>query len=350
MKIIKQNLKHGEVRLQPQNIDDLWYLSNIIDPGDQIKGKTFRKIKPSKTERTKIIKKPVFISIKAEKIDFSKDILKVLGVITEAPDDVPKGSHHSFNIESNTIITIIKPVWLKFQIEKLKESTKTQIPKIIILVFDREEATFAITKRSGFDILSEIKGQVEKKAEEKKTKSTFYEELMKVLAEYYKRYNPTSIIVASPAFFKEDFVKTITDEDIKKKIVLASCNSTGKPGVNEVLKRPEVKQALRQDRTAKELGLMEELSSEISKDGLAAYGIKEVKSASDAGAIKILLVSDNFIKKTREKNTYNDLEQIMKTADSLKAEIHILSTENEAGKQLDGLGGVAALLRYKLSY
>ena len=40
----------------------------------------------------------------------------------------------------------------------------------------------------------------------------------------------------------------------------------------------------------------------------------------------------------------------MKIVDSTKGEILIISSENEAGKKLDGLGGIAAILRFKLNY
>ena len=40
----------------------------------------------------------------------------------------------------------------------------------------------------------------------------------------------------------------------------------------------------------------------------------------------------------------------MKTVDSTKGDIIIISSDHEAGKKLDGLGGIAAILRFKLNY
>ncbi len=40
----------------------------------------------------------------------------------------------------------------------------------------------------------------------------------------------------------------------------------------------------------------------------------------------------------------------MRTIDSMKGQVHIISSEHEGGKKLDGLGGLGALLRYKLNY
>ena len=50
MKLIHSNLRNGEVKVLTQNLDDLWYLSAIIEPKDIVKGKTLRKIKVASSE------------------------------------------------------------------------------------------------------------------------------------------------------------------------------------------------------------------------------------------------------------------------------------------------------------
>ena len=90
--------------------------------------------------------------------------------------------------------------------------------------------------------------------------------------------------------------------------------------------------------------------TEISKNALAAYGIKEVENAAFAGAVRHLLVTGSLIKKSREQNFYNKLDSIMKAVDSTKGDITIISSEHEGGRKLDGLGGIGALLRYRMSY
>ena len=78
MKIINKNIKKGEIKIKIENLDDLWYLSHIIDKNDFIKGKTIRKIKIGEQQQRniKIIKKPVFLKIQLEKTDFTNDSLR----------------------------------------------------------------------------------------------------------------------------------------------------------------------------------------------------------------------------------------------------------------------------------
>ena len=54
--------------------------------------------------------------------------------------------------------------------------------------------------------------------------------------------------------------------------------------------------------------------------------------------------------KKREENKYKGIEEIMKQIDNTKGDIFIISSEHEAGKKLDGLGGIGAILRYKINY
>ena len=44
------------------------------------------------------------------------------------------------------------------------------------------------------------------------------------------------------------------------------------------------------------------------------------------------------------------IDNLMKDVESKSGEIFIISIENDAGKKLKGLGGIGAILRYKLKY
>jgi protein pelota len=344
----------NEAKVSAENLDDLWTLSSIIDTGDRIEGKTFRKIKVGGgDERSQsAIKKPVFLVIEAEKIEFHQysDVLRVSGKTLEANEDIPKGSYHTFAIEPDTTVTITKTEWLNYQRKKLEEATKEKSPDTLICVFDREEAYIALLKKYGFEVLLALKGEVEKKDQPKQGSKNFYDEIINALKEYTPRYGIKHIILASPAFWKEELYKCLKDPELKKIIVQATCSSCDENAINEVIKRPEVQTVLQQERVSGEINFVETLLSEISKNGAAAYGVKETETVANSGAIKILLVTDNIIQKTRQEGTFGKIERIMKLADKSQSEVHIISSEHEGGKKLDGLGGIGAILRYKLSY
>ena len=245
MKLLYSNLKKGEIKVLTQNLDDLWYLSTIIEPNDIVQGKTLRKIKPKSDESKskEATRKAVFIKLEIEKVEFSKytDVLRVSGVIKEAPEEIPLGEHHTFNIDDNTSVTIIKNKWLKYQLGRLKEACSAKKSSLLICVHDREEAYFALFKKYGYEVLSHIKGDVQKKREENIKKENFYITIINKIKEYVDRHKLKQVILASPAFWKEDLLKELKDNELKQKIVLATCSSATKNGIEEVIKRPEVK-------------------------------------------------------------------------------------------------------------
>ena len=110
MKKISVDYKKGTAKVRIENADDLWYLSQIIDVGDSVSGKTLRKLKIGGEDdrKQKVIKKPVFIKIKVEKIELGQGNLRILGIIEEGPEDIAHGEHHSFNVEDGTEIKITK--------------------------------------------------------------------------------------------------------------------------------------------------------------------------------------------------------------------------------------------------
>jgi len=206
-----------------------------------------------------------------------------------------------------------------------------------------------LMKNYGFDILSEIKGEVSKKHDSDNTKSgSFYKEIIDQLKDYDKKYSLNRIVVASPSFWKDYLFNELGKDELTKKIITSSCNSVGESAVNEVIRRPEIRSALSEDRIIKESNLVEDLFTAVSKTGHAVYGFSETEKAVNMGAVKMLLVTDSIIKKMRESNTYQKLDYLMKNADSMKADVHLISSEHEGGKKLDGLGGIGAVLRYKI--
>ncbi len=337
MKILKRDLRHGRVVVAVESLDDLWHLSQIIEAGDAVSSKTTRKVKATEKEAEK---KTLFLEIRVEGVNFGDGALRVSGRTSEEKEDVPKGSYHTIGVEVGSIVGIAKESWPRYHLKRLEQAAKNQA-KTIILILDREEAIFALLKSQGYEILAELKGKVAKKGIETVTKN-FYAELAESLSGYVGRHNAENVVVASPAFWKDELVKELKDDGLKKKVVLATCSSVGRNAIEEVLKRPELGEVLKMQRAAEESRLVEQLMVEIAKDGLAAYGKKEVDDAVSSGNVKSILITGAFIGKNRKKG-----EELMRAADAVSGDVAIINSENEAGQKLDSLGGVAVLLRYK---
>lgn len=205
------------------------------------------------------------------------------------------------------------------------------------------------------------------------------------LATHYFRDMPDmkGIILGGPGpikdmFFKGDFLPT----DIKSRVIgVLDTSYTGVIGLNELLTRGE--EILAEASVTKEKKLLERFFSELAKDtGLGVYGIKETVKALEMGAIEILLVSENFdwvhgkflcssckneiekivkkekknsvecpkcgamMKLTGEQDATENLEEL---AQHVNTNVEIISTDTGEGEQLYEMGGIAGILRYRIS-
>lgn len=336
MKVIKKDFKKGFLQVKVETPEDLWYLSEIIEEGDRVKGKAERKIKlGGEGEKAKVVRKVMTVEIMVEKVDFGNG-LRVLGTITQGPDDLPRGSHQSITFENSELVTISKDQWLSFQIQKIKEAQQPSA-NILMVVFDREDAVYGKLTGKGLQVLTQLKGNVAKKDVDNQS-SNFFKEIAKELKTYAERLKPEHVIIASPSFWKEYLKKELGEF----KVIEASCSDVSENALHEVMKRPELTTALEKSRASKDEQIINKLLGEISKEN-AFYGIKETKEKVDMGNVKQLLVSEVFLKKQKEKGNYKELENIMRSAENHKAELMLIGNN----KQLDGLGGIAGILRWK---
>ena len=100
-------------------------------------------------------------------------------------------------------------------------------------------------------------------------------------------------------------------------------------------------EAIQGSRVAIETHLVEKALEEIAKDGMVAYGPLEVQRAVDMGAVDTLLVLDVLV---RQKKA----DRAMASVESARGKIVVISEHIEAGKKLDSIGGIVALLRFRL--
>ena len=115
MDLVHSDFKKGIVKLRVNDLDDLWYLHQIIEQGDLVTGKATRKMKIGDSENAKSVKITMTLTIQAETIDFSESgtSLRINGKVKQGPEEVPKDSYHALSLEEGTEFTLQKESWLK---------------------------------------------------------------------------------------------------------------------------------------------------------------------------------------------------------------------------------------------
>ena len=345
MKIGKQDPKEGEIRLTPENTEDLWHIERILQPGDRIISKSFRRYKATEGDAGE--KKLVTIKLLVEKVEFSRfaNRLRVTGKIIEGtPEEfVQQGSYHTVDIEQDFPVSIIKDKWMSHHLSRIKQAiVETKRPKLGMLVMDESKAIYATLRGYGVEYELELENNASKRDDKFDDKKlAFFGEIMKKL----QSTQVGRIIVAGPGFGTENLMKFIKQKDpaLAKKIILEHCTYAERTGINELLKRGVVSQVASEERAGNELALMEKFSTELRKDsGLVSYGAEEVKNAVAASAVETLMVIDELLRNNKE------IEAIVEEAEKKKVKLVVFSHESDGGRELEGYGGFAALLKFRM--
>lgn len=291
----------------------------------------------------------------------------------------------------------------RFHTEHLQELLREKEAYGIILI-DSAEATLAILEGRRLEIVREVTSGVPGKTRAGGQSARRFERLREMrLQDYFRRVgehanevflsieNLKGIIIGGPGPTKYDFHKgDYLNYQLKQKVLdVVDTAYVGEQGVKEVVeKAPEI---MRKVRYIEEKQLMQQFLYEIGHDtGLATYGEVEVRKALEAGAVRILLLSEglDIARITvncnacgyQEQQTIRSpllmnfeqsligkpcpsckapslaiaevqelIEDFAKIAEYTGTEVEVISTETEEGQMLkNSFGGIAALLRYKL--
>ncbi len=347
MRVLKKELRfnEGEISLVIESLDDLWHLKYIIEPGDIVYAFTKRRIEGAtdKLRPEKADKKTVRLGIKVEKVEFHRfaNRLRIHGIIT---DGIDAGAYHTLNIEEGTNLSIVKR-WKNDQFERINEAViASKRPRVIIATIEEGEACIGVVRQFGIEETSCLRQSLGKG--EGNRRNEFFGELASQLK--WASEKVEAVILAGPGFTKEDFLEFLKARDVElaKKIVLEDTSSIGVSGFQEVLRRGAVDRIMQESRIGRESKLIEELMKEIAIDGKAAYGMADVKNAQGFGAIETLLITDELLRTSRESNS---IDYFLKKVEQSQGKIVVFSTEFEPGKKLESLGGIAALLRFKVA-
>jgi protein pelota len=339
------------ITVVPESLDDLWHLTYILEPGDLVSGDTTRRIQrdDDKMRDTGGQREPMWLRIDVESVEFAKfaNRLRVGGEIVDCSREDQLGFHHTFNVEEHDELEIEK-VWQVDQLERLQEAVEAaEQPDVAIATVEEGEAHVHTVAQYGVEERATVTGTTGK-GEYARGRDELFEELTEVL----KRLDAPAIILAGPGFTKQDALDYIEDNapDVVEKIQTVDTAAVGERGVHEVLKRGAVDRIQTETRISEEAELIDELMERIGESAKAAYGIEEVEKAADYGAVETLLILDKRLREERagEGDWDVDANELIDTVERQGGDVTVFSHEFDPGQQLSNLGGVAALLRYRL--
>jgi protein pelota len=354
MKLLWRSLREGRIKVVPESLDDLWYLKGVIREGDIVAGKTARRVRDEERLRAdKGERLQMRLSLRVEGVEFHPSItrLRITGRIIEGPEDlVSLGSYHTLDIKPGDAVTITKEEWRRWELMRIKEAEKaSKAPLVLIVALEEAEAEFALVRRYGVEYLLRVTASISGKGagaeEHASALRNFYANVAARLKEIRKREGVKAVILCGPGFAKEGLLSYLREKDpaTAELCTLEGAGAGGRAGVQEAIKRGAVDRVAKESRVSLETRLVEQVFVEIGKStGLAAYGHAEVESALELGAVEKLLISEELLRRDER------VEELMEKARRTRGEVVVVSKEHEAGERLLALGGIAALLRFRV--
>jgi protein pelota len=328
----------GEIRLLPESIDDLWHLQHLIAPGDLVFATTFRSVESAtdKIRPEKVEKRPVRLGIRVEKVEFSEHgvRLRITGTIEHGIDT---GAYHTINVETGYEISVIRR-WRPIDLERIERAVKSSVFGVIhILTLEEGEAELFRLRQYGPESVITITAG-SGKGGETETRTGFFDTVAKSIAEISGPF-----VIAGPGFIKEDFVRYAKNRNSAPagRAIVVETRRIGRGAVQDVIGAGTLEKLIGDLQLSREVRLMDEVLLRIAQDGAVAYGKKQVETAIGYGAVDEVLLADSLLRDLT-------IVPLIESAERMQATVVVLSTEFEPGERLEALGGIAALLRYKM--
>lgn len=354
MRIADRQQREGgreRITVVPESLDDLWHLTYVLEPSDRVGGDTTRRIQRNddRLRDTGGEREHVWVELDVEDVEFAKfaNRLRVSGLIEECSREDQLGQHHTINVEEHDELEVEKR-WKTDQLERLQEAVEAaESPDVAIATVEEGEAYVHTVAQYGVEERASIT-----KPTGKGEYARPRDELFAELAEVLKRMDVTAIILAGPGFTKQDALDYLHEHapDVADRVTMVDTAAAGGRGVHEVLKRGAVEEVQAETRIAREAGLIDELTERIARGAEATYGVEETTKAAEYGAVETLLILDERLRRERagEGDWAIDANELVETVEQQGGEVTVFSSEFDPGQQLRNLGGVAALLRYRL--
>ena len=344
MKLLHQDSRTNEIKLLPESIDDLWHLYNLLEVDDLVFATTFRrkedkgdKLRPERTEKVRMR-----LGIGVKKVEFheSEDRLRILGSIESGPQDI--GQHHTLMIGPGDDVAVIKPQWRDVHFDRIKRAVEaSERPRAIFVAIEDTEAVVAAARDYGLKEMATITRNPDGKMyDSKPSEDEFLDDVVNKIS---SSVSDQPLVILGPGFTKEALARKVRERipDVADRIVVLSTGQAGMAGIHEAMKRGLGGKAVEDSRVARETLAVERLFAAIGSEGMYSYGKPSVKTAAEAGAVELLLVVDSLVRDV-------EVEGLLKTVEKARGDFMIVSSLHEAGRRLESLGGIAALLRYRI--
>lgn len=356
MRVLEEDLKKGFVRLRVDSLNDMYWLSTVLERGDLVTMKTLRRVKQDGIRADSGERVPMTLTIEVDKVklDHYSSKLRISGIVRVGPDKFGiQGQHHTFSVEEGSVLTIVKKEWKRSHLDILRRAESlSEKGELIFVAMDDEGATIARVSPTRAEEVAYVRSRLPSKMEDLRGREgeerRYFSEVLGVLRELDGRVKPRAIVVGGPGFTKEKFISYVKlkDPGIGEKVREGDASSATFSGIIEMLRRGEADKVLRELELIKDMVSVDEIFNLLARGSdLVTYGLKEVIESVNQGAAELVLISSTLF---FDPDTREEIFNLIEGCERIGAEFRIIDSESEPGERLKGIGGIAAKLRYRV--
>ena len=343
-----------EWRLRVQTVDDLWVLQRLIQPGMSVGMLGERRDQTTGGEdggRAKQAeRKKMWIRLSVEHTEHQtfSDVLRVHGIIEEAPVDIGMHHTHVVGLRDDLKLSTAKG-FSKLDRDLLEESLRaTNQPQVALLVVEGDEIIlFFVTARGLKESATWTMRGGGKRGDLRQTDSIagqFRKTAVNGLTQQLSETMP--LVVCGPGRNRDRVLADLKEAGHQRPMMSVGTTMGGRGAANEVLREGLAGEMLAQHRMVQEIGLLEEAWQRISTGGAVAYGRADIHRATDEGAVETLLIGADVLRASSETNGLPSWTTLAEKVEAFSGKVVQCSLDHDAGEQLLGFGGAVALLRY----
>ena len=353
MQLLNQSEEHWKLRIDSE--DDLWVLARFAISGRSLAmlGERRDTTTAESGDRAKAAeRKKMWIQLRIISTEYKtySNILRVHGTIEQAPVDI--GSHHTHLVEVGDELEIHSSSGFPEYDRLLLTDTMTTDKKsnVSIIVVENDEIILFEVTRRGLREGATWTMRGGGKRGDVRTSETVAKSFQQQVAKEILAATSTKLpmILCGPGHARERLRNVILSQDPQRTIRLVSTSMAGRSGANEIIRDGLADELLSEHAISKEIKLLEEVWLRLSKNGAVAYGENELSRAMNEGAIETLLVSADKIRDPEAMIEGTPVSKWIEAISDIGAELVQCSSDHDSGEQLNNMGGIIALLRYKL--
>ncbi|MEM4495147.1 MAG: hypothetical protein QXE96_05055 [Candidatus Caldarchaeum sp.] len=348
MRVVKISPLKRLVTVVPESTLDLLNVYRVLEPGDVVYAVTSRELKKERRDGS-VDSVRVVVELGVEVAEKSLDPmlkrLDLLGVIRyESRELGLVGKHHSIHVSVGDELTVESRKNFPRLEAMARYYREPGVKKGVALVLvDDESLGVYRAEPSGMRVIFHEAVVEGKREPEQRQKA-----LQKIYAAAAEKLGDAGdVYVFGPSITVDEFITYLKREKpnlyqrVKK---TGFVSTTDHAGVSELMRGGMLRELGEEVKAVADVLDVEELMRVLATEpGKASLGFVETLNALRMGAVEKVLVSEDFLwSKHMDKNVW----ELIDGAEAFGASVRVISTGSEAADKLNGLGGVAAFLRY----